>query len=83
MPRESAFTITEIRDWVDRTTTAIEEVAAALGTDLQRDGEGFITDTSDLGIAVRELDNIVLRMSRLSLALYRRGIEAAPPSKFP
>jgi hypothetical protein len=77
--KEPTFTVDEIRQWISRTADEIEQVAAALGTDLQRDGEGFITDASDLGIAVRELEHATSAMTRLSFALHRRGVEAAPP----
>jgi hypothetical protein len=78
-PREPAFTVDELRQWIDRAASEVEQVTAALGTDLQRDDEGLITDTSDLAITIRELEHITSALSRLSLALYRRGVDAAPP----
>jgi hypothetical protein len=43
----------------------IDEVVAAIGTDLHRDNEGYIIDDSDLGIAVRELDHVSTTLSRI------------------
>jgi len=71
----------EIREWIEYHCNAIGEVAAAIGTDLQRNDEGVLTDTSDVGIAVRELQRIESALSRLSFKLYTEGIEPAPPAK--
>jgi hypothetical protein len=67
----------EIREAIDFACEASAETCAALGTDLKRDGEGFIVDGSDLGIAIRELEHVVAFLSRLSFKLVTHGIEAA------
>jgi hypothetical protein len=69
----------QIRELISSICDGATGVAGALATDLKRDGEGFIVDDSDLGIAVRELERIDTVLSRLSLTLFRDGIEAAPP----
>jgi hypothetical protein len=61
----------EIRACVNSIAEGCESVAAAIGTDLARDAEGFIIDTSDLGIAVRELEGVSSVLSRLSYRLAR------------
>jgi hypothetical protein len=63
------MTVPEIRDVINSVANSAQEVAAATGTDLRRDSEGFITDTSDLGIAVRELERVAMVLSRLSYRL--------------
>jgi hypothetical protein len=69
----------QIRQLISSICDGAMGVAGALGTDLKRDGEGFIVDDSDLGIAIRELERIDTILTRLSLKLFREGIEAAPP----
>jgi hypothetical protein len=63
------MTIQEIRDAINSITDEIAEAGAAVGTDLARDDEGFIVDTSDLAIAVRAIGRAVDRLSRLSFKL--------------
>jgi len=63
------MTTDEIRDCINSVADACDLVAGAIGSDLQRDGEGFIVDTSDLGIAVRELERVSTILSRLSYGL--------------
>jgi hypothetical protein len=63
------MTHNEIRGVINALAGAVSDVAGAVGTDLTRDGEGFITDKSDLGIAVRELERTVMVLSRLSWQL--------------
>jgi hypothetical protein len=58
-----------IRELISKLCDGIDETAAAIGTDLQRDEEGFIVDDSDLGIAVRELYGVSAVLSRLSLKI--------------
>jgi hypothetical protein len=79
MTNKPPITRNELRGWINHYCDAIEEVIAVLGTDLQRDDNGFIVATSDLGIAVRELDHVTGALSRVSFQLVIRGIEAAPP----
>jgi hypothetical protein len=71
----------EIREAINFASEASAETCAALGTDLKRDGDGFIVDDSDLGIAIRELEHLVSVLSRLSFKLVTHGIEAAPAIK--
>jgi hypothetical protein len=59
----------ELREAVNQMFDGVQETIATLGTDLQRDKEGFIIDNSDLGIAVRELEHVTSFLSRLSLRL--------------
>jgi hypothetical protein len=56
----------EIRELIDRFTVGVDEVVAAIGTDLKRKDEGLI---SDLGIAAHELEHVTLMLSRLSFKL--------------
>jgi hypothetical protein len=59
----------EIRDVVNDVAEKIEEAMAALGTDLERDAEGFIADDSDLAIALRMMNHASSQLTRLSLRL--------------
>jgi hypothetical protein len=63
------MTIQEIREAINSIADEIAEAGAAVGTDLARDNEGFIVETSDLAIAVRAIDRAVSRLSRLSFRL--------------
>ena len=72
----------ELREFICDLCEKITEVIAALGTDLKRDDEGWIVDTSDLGIAIRELDYVDSVLSRMSFKLLVAGIEEAPPTPF-
>jgi hypothetical protein len=60
------MTLDEVRDRINSLAEEVESTAGAVGTDLQRDAGGFIIDTSDLGIAVRELERTSSVLSRLS-----------------
>jgi hypothetical protein len=64
-----SMTKQEIRDVIDDVATKIEETVAALGTDLIRNEEGFISDDSDLGIALRMMEQASSQLSRLSYHL--------------
>jgi hypothetical protein len=59
----------EIREAINSICDEVTEVGAAVGVDLARNEEGFIVDTSDLGIAVRAIEHANMRLSRLSFAL--------------
>jgi hypothetical protein len=59
----------EIREVINSLNAAVDEVAAAVGSDLSRDDEGFIIDGSDLGIAVRELERVSTVLTRLFFRL--------------
>jgi hypothetical protein len=63
------MTFHEIRDAINNVAEKIEEAMAALGTDLERDAEGFIADDSDLGVALRMMNNASSQLTRLSLRL--------------
>jgi hypothetical protein len=59
----------EIRDVINNVCTKMEEVVAALGTDLGRDQEGFIAEDSDLAIALRMMEQASAQLSRLSFQI--------------
>jgi hypothetical protein len=63
------MSIQEIREAINSIADEITEAGAAVGTDLARDDEGFIVETSDLAIAVRAIDRAAGRLSRLSFKL--------------
>jgi hypothetical protein len=63
------MTHNEIRERLNTLAESSNEVIAAIGVDLQRDAEGFIIDTTDLGIAIRELEHVVAVLSRLSFRI--------------
>ncbi len=70
-----------MREFISNLCDSVNETAAAISTDLQRDGEGCIVDNSDLAIAIRELDHVSSVLSRLSFKLVIEGIEAAAPQQ--
>jgi len=59
----------EIRAVLNIVCTKMEEVVAALGTDLKRDEEGFIAEDSDLAIALRMMEQASAQLSRLSFQI--------------
>jgi len=59
----------EIRAVLNNVCTKMEEVVAALGTDLKRDEEGFIAEDSDLAIALRMMEQASAQLSRLSFQI--------------
>jgi hypothetical protein len=59
----------EIRDVINNVADKIVETVAALGTDLERNAEGFISEDSDLAIALRMMEQASTQLSRLSFQI--------------
>jgi hypothetical protein len=59
----------EIRDVINNVADKIVETVAALGTDLERNEEGFISEDSDLAVALRMMEQASTQLSRLSLRI--------------
>jgi hypothetical protein len=59
----------EIRDVINNVADKLEEAVAALGTDLKRNEEGFISADSDLAVALRMMEQATAQLSRLSFQI--------------
>jgi hypothetical protein len=59
----------EIRDVINNVADKLEEAVAALGTDLKRNEEGFISADSDLAVALLMMEQATAQLSRLSFKI--------------
>jgi hypothetical protein len=59
----------EMRDVINNVADKLEETVAALGTDLKRNEEGFISEDSDLAVALRMMEQASAQLSRLSFQI--------------